>query len=617
MFIVVIALFTSLSSWARWAEPKDVGSVLQHWSIQMDVAADGSTSASYETIWRIQTEEGKINGSMREIEYNAFTDKVEILEAYTKTGKARHQVAKAAIEDRDKGEARDYDPVRVKSLVFPQVIVGSVLHLRYRITSSPAPIAGTWSLRFQFPPNVYIEKLTMRFEGPKKLTYNLYDPKGYLKLLVKPNRIMAKLRKAYPGHVIGEKDPYFDASGATTLLISTEPDWAAHFGSLAAEYEKALKDKPSSELQSKIRGWNEITDPAQQLERVMTYISKEFRYFGDWRRVRGGFVPRKLSEIEKSRYGDCKDLSTLLTVILRALGYSANVALIERGMTTWLAKPEDPIANFGAFNHAITKAHRNGKTWWLDPTNAVVTLQPYADIAGKPSWVLAKTTKRFERLPAIDPKHYEYEDTQTYNFQRDDVKVDVQADYRQQGAWRLAYNLLTNPRDKILFEVVDYYSEGQDLKDFKFVRSPPSDDSRRDLKDLRFDFTYWTPSVTYQTAVGRFFPLRDWGLSGAFYETQNRESDLQLADTPLMHRTRKVLKNVKGLGEPTTCELKSPWMDVKREVSYNKTHIEIRQDASVKIPVIKKTDYRSKEFLELQAQARKCFYRTGLVFKPL
>jgi hypothetical protein len=617
-FALFISLvYFSAPVWARWAEPKDVGSVLQEYNIQSEVADDGSSLTIYEQIWRIQTEEGKINGSVREIEYNAFTDKVEILEAYTRNIKSRHQVPPTAIEDRDKGESRDYDPVKVKSLVFPQVNVGSVLRLKYRVTSSPAPIPGMWSLHFSFPTGVLVEKLTFGVSATKKLAYNLYDPKGLLKLLVKPKRVMAHIRHTLPGQVVGEKDAYFDPSGVTTLLISTEPDWSKHFEPLQEEFDKILKEKLSDDLTKQIQSWNEIKNPQHQLISVLTYISRDFRYFGDWRRVRGGLVPRRLSEIEKSRYGDCKDLSTLLTAILRQLGYSANVSLVERGLSTWLNKPEDAIANVGAFNHAITKAQRNGETYWLDATNSVVSLIPFGDIAGKPAWVMNKATKSFERLPEIQSAQYAYSDTETYTFQSNDVKVDVQADYHSQGAFRVAYGLLTNPREKMLFDVVDYYSEGQDLKDFKFLRSPPVDPLMRELKDMRFEFVYWTPSVTYQTAVGRFFALRDGGLSGSFYETGNRESDLQLADTPLVHSSKKILKNVKGVGEGLNCELKSQWMDVKREVAFNKSDIEIKQSAIVKIPVIKKAEYQTRAFMELQAQARKCFYRTGLIFQPL
>jgi len=74
---------------------------------------------------------------------------------------------------------------------------------------------------------------------------------------------------------------------------------------------------------------------------------------------------------------------------------------------------------------------------------------------------------------------------------------------------------------------------------------------------------------------------------------------------------------VKGLGEPTTCELKSPWIDLKREVIFDKNDIQVVQQAVVKQQVILKKDYASKAFDELRNQARKCFYRTGLLFKTL
>ncbi len=156
------------------------------------------------------------------------------------------------------------------------------------------------------------------------------------------------------------------------------------------------------------------------------------------------------------------------------------------------------------------------------------------------------------------------------------------------------------------------YSEGQDLKGFKFRQASPS---HRELTDLHFDFVYTTPSITYQSPAGLFLPLKDGGLSGAFYETDGRESDLQLAETPLVHHSLKVLKNVKGVGDPSVCELTSPWMDIKRQVKYTDKDIEIVQDAVVKNPVILKKEYNSDAFVQFRDQARKCYYRSGLLFK--
>lgn len=615
--LLLLAL-VGFSAEARWATPKDVGSVLQEYDLNFDVEKDGSSTMECTQIWRIQTEEGKINSSLREIEYSAVTDKVEVLEAKTINGKTETPVASSAIEDRDRGESRDYDGTKVKSLAFPQVQVGSVLVLKYRVRSSPPPIPNQFSLRFVDPTGTLMEKSKIHVHSVKPIVFHLYDPLKNYSISGGRHDVTMRLRHMTPGQVVGEKDAYFHPSRFTTLVVSTEADWGKHFAPMIDEYEKILREKIPDSLASEVKSWKKIKEPAAQLMHVMEFLSRQFRYFGDWRRVRGGFVPRHLAEIDKSRYGDCKDLSTLLTRILRELGYKANVSLVDRGVTPWMDKPVEKIANVGAFNHAITRAEKDGHVWWLDATNAVVSLTPYADIAGKQTFVIRSQNPGFEKIPAVTPEQYQYEEVENYNFLGDhDVKVNVQADYRAMGGFRLAYGFLTNPRDKMLFDIVDYFSDGQELKDFKYVRTSLPPEAMRELKDLHFDFTYWTPSATYNASLGQFFPLKDGALSGGFYETAKRESDLSLAETPMIHHSKKILKNVKGLGEPTNCEIHSPWLDLKRQIIFDKTDIQVLQQATVKVPVILKKDYTSPAFLKLRKQARKCFYRTGLLFKTL
>lgn len=74
----------------------------------------------------------------------------------------------------------------------------------------------------------------------------------------------------------------------------------------------------------------------------MRYLHQRYRYLGDWRARNRSYVPFDLAQIEQNGYGDCKDLSILLTAMLREAGVTAN--------------------------HAIVQANIAGKIEWLDPT---------------------------------------------------------------------------------------------------------------------------------------------------------------------------------------------------------------------------------------------------------
>ncbi|WP_141556688.1 transglutaminase-like domain-containing protein, partial [Bacillus thuringiensis] len=59
---------------------------------------------------------------------------------------------------------------------------------------------------------------------------------------------------------------------------------------------------------------------AEQVAAFMQHINGHYRYLNDQRLAERGLVPFTLAEIEQHGYGDCKDLATLLTAMLRASG---------------------------------------------------------------------------------------------------------------------------------------------------------------------------------------------------------------------------------------------------------------------------------------------------------
>lgn len=610
LFLLIANLFWIQGAWARWANPNEEGAVLESYILTTKVRADGSYEQINEQLWHAQSEEGKLGLAVRQIEYNSFTDKVEVLEAKTINGKNSYPVPASAIEDRDKGEARDYDAVKVKSLVFPQVQVGSRLLLRYRIVVSPASLKGKWSTDFEIQPGLLIEKIRMEIESELPLTFavtggDFFDVKSTGKKLV------AKSKRPTQGQAVGEKNIYFSPERNHHLVITTDPVWSSFFAQVTDDFEKAL----SQPLPKDLKSWAAIkASDEEKILKTLEKISSGFRYFGDWRRVRGGYVPRSLTEIENSRYGDCKDLSLMLTRILREEGFRADVALVRRGPNPWVDEPAPKLPTLSLFNHAIVRAEKDGKVWWLDPTNAVASLVPAADIAGRSSWVLGKNAK-LDRIPTAVPQDYQYEDQSVYRFQKGGgVKVEVLSRQKKSAAAQLAYNLLTNPLERILFNVLEFYSDGNEIQESSFIRSPKS--SRR-LQDLEFSLSYQTQSVTYRTPAGLFFPLRETILSGAFFETRNRASDISIGEFPYTHQSERIFKDVKMLGEFKDCSVQSKWADLSRSVKNVGRDVHLRMETVLHRPTILQSEYDTAEFRRVQSEVRDCFYRVGLVFEPL
>jgi hypothetical protein len=112
--------------------------------------------------------------------------------------------------------------------------------------------------------------------------------------------------------------------------------------------------------------------------------------------------------------------------------------------------------------------------------------------------------------------------------------------------------------------------------------------------------------------------IPDGYLTGAFYETDTRESDLRLADTPFFFQGVRRLKNTKLVQEkPEPCKVESDWMTLERRIAVEGKDVAIYQNIELKRPFIAREEFRSAAFKKLQKATRKCFYHSGILVESL
>lgn len=617
MKYLILILAISSTANARWLTLKESGSVVEKFNVEYEVFKNGSWNQTVEYVTRVQSEDAKANTSLFPIEYNAFTDTVEVLEAFTQNGKEKIKVDPSAIEDRDKGESKDYDVQKVRSVVFPQVQIGSRLHIKYRVKTSKPLIEDRWSMQFSLGPGYYaIEKLTLKVKSEVPIFYHAQDRRDLVSIKQPTNKTLElKNIKVIPGWVHAEKDPVFHPGGNTEIFLSTHKEWPEFFTGLGAEYEKILSVPLPKDMLEWTKQAAKKKSNADKINFLMEKLSKDFRYFGDWRRHNGGFVPRPLAEISKSRYGDCKDLSALLTAMLRTLKMESQVALVRRGGNPWGIEPDYKLPGMNYFNHAVVHVQDGALEYWLDPTNPVMSLKAYPDISGRPAWLLG-AQGRFVRLPEARPEEFEHVHEYEYRFKDiDTVKVRLKADLKNLAPFDLANDLMLSPRTAVLSDTLEYFSEGQEIKSHKFILEPKTD---RLLKDMRVDLEYEAGRVTFSAGQASFWVIPDGFLQGAFYETEDRESDLQLSDQPYLFNGLRRLKDTKLVQEaPARCTIDSTWMAMDRQVMSEGRDVLIRQSVSLKKPFITRAEYRSPEFKKLQEDTKRCFYRSGILIEPI
>ncbi|WP_298562184.1 DUF3857 domain-containing protein [uncultured Aliiroseovarius sp.] len=105
-------------------------------------------------------------------------------------------------------------------------------------------------------------------------------------------------------------------------------------------------------------------DPKAQLRAALAYVQKEVRYTAVQLGV-GGFIPRDPARVLSRGFGDCKDMTVLLTSILYALDIDATPLLVN---TDYGAGLGDDIPRIRAFDHVVVRATVGERNYVLDPT---------------------------------------------------------------------------------------------------------------------------------------------------------------------------------------------------------------------------------------------------------
>lgn len=614
---LVILIFWTAPLFARWMTIQEAGTVVENFYLDFTVLKNGASTQTMDYTVRVQGEDAKVSASLFQIDYNALTDKVEILEAYTLNGKEKIPVEPSGIEDRDKGESKAYDAMKIRSVVFPQVQIGSKIHVRYSVTTSKPIMENRWSNDVTLSPSVFVEKFRLTVKSEVPIYFDVEDPHS---LLVKKQKDKFNVeftnKKVLQGWVHAEKEPYFHPSGFANIWLSTHKSWTEFYEGFDKDIAAVLNAPLPRALKPWVEKAKKNKDQKQQILALMGFMSHDFRYFGDWRRHDGGIVPRPLAEIEKSRYGDCKDLASLLVAMLRQLKIDANVALVRRGENAWGHEPDYKLPNMSHFNHAIVQAKVGAEVLWLDATNPVSSLEPFPDIAGRPAWILEPGKGHFERLPEAVSTNFVHFHDYEYNFKSiDAVNVMVNAHLTHMAPYHIANELLMAPRSEVLSDTLEYFTEGQAVHSFKYIKEPQTG---RALADMNLAIEYQAGRVTFHAGKDAFFVIPDGFLAGAFYETETRESDIRLADSPfLFHATRR-LKNTKLVQDrPEPCKLESEWMNLDRKIAVEGKDVVIYQDVNLKKPFITRAEYRSPAFKKLQMATRTCFYHSGVLVESL
>ena len=332
--------------------------------------ADGKFTNTMHTVRLVLAPEGKAEASATSIQYAKDAEKEQVLVAQViKADGPDIPVKPADIQDVEQdGDANIYDPNgRAIKITFSGLAVGDAVEVVHRLTRQLPTRPDYFNDVFAFQRMEPMLSTTYAVDGPasKPLVAELYHPERGAKVVATRQKVGDRIRYAWTARNAPQLVPETAMNFSTELpmlVVTTDPSWH-NFSKWWAEVTKPQMEL-TADLSAKVK---ELTKgkqtDAEKIKALFDFVSADIRYRGLGVGPRTGYTPRKASETYTSRWGVCRDVSILLTTMLRAEGFDAYPVLTNMG------DPVLPKVAYDGFNHAIVALKNKSGGWtYMDPT---------------------------------------------------------------------------------------------------------------------------------------------------------------------------------------------------------------------------------------------------------
>lgn len=244
-----------------------------------------------------------------------------------------------------------------------------------------------------------------RFEGyyeGREVSYSLKIPKGMVYSFKDGTKITDSLNTqlVFP-----------DSLDKFGVLHPSDIEAETHFVNWFENRTKKLLTigEDGAELIKSLKGVESSTDIAAEL---FYFVQDKIKYV-DIENGINAIVPRDCNETLKNGYGDCKDMATLLTALLRSAGFESHLAISRTN------SKEDTLdfPSISLGNHMISVLRLNDQWLFLDPTEDGCEFgDPSYQILGTEVLILSDSlSERFQRidnspyLPALLELNYKFD----------------------------------------------------------------------------------------------------------------------------------------------------------------------------------------------------------------
>jgi transglutaminase-like putative cysteine protease len=617
-FTFMLVLLGSTPLEARFATQKDAASEIQFFNRNIEVKEDGTLEEEIELKVKVLKELGTANLATQPLYYDQATQKLKITTAKSTDQGVNYSVDSDYIEDQPAfSQDESLSNYRQVLIAFPHLHTGTELYLKYQLNQKVPLLAGTLFADFIYGREGYWKTSKVKLSSAIPFSVVFNDPENFLDVQSgrdgKLQTLEISQRKPFIKQVLDEQDAALDNKAFPWVSISSLSDWKALIAKVTPEYERILA-QPLPELLDKVASQAAFgTDVFNKIDRATSLLAHELRYLGDWRNSAGSVFPNSLETIAKNRKGDCKDIAVATVAVLRKLGIRANVAWVRRG--GYQEYPNN-IPSTHLFNHAIVRIESLNQLLWVDPTNfASFSHGLFPDISDRWALPLMVNARERVRIPRIQPESSQLNIVEKVTLLKDRALVTGTVAESGAAAIQVTGASLRAPKEGVSGFLLRSLIDVNQAK--RWSVKYDSLDSRI-VQDFQFYYEYEKRAhPLLKTSRGPAHLIQNPALISKYLSpTQERVSDLVLADLPNSLTRTTVLSNVKWVGQADfNCKLDSPWLSASRQVSNTKSGVEVVEKITVKSAWIPNVELKTREFSQLQNQLEDCFIPAAILFK--
>ncbi len=305
-----------------------------------------------------------------------------------------------------------YSDHKQKQFFFPAVQADAITSLQYTEKSTDPHFLGTFF--FSSPVPVLDAQFTVDVPDNVEITYTLLglpneaisfkqSKKGNRQIYTWSAKDMKKMEFEANAPNVSYYEPHIAIYINKVKTADQEIEILQNTKSLYKWYSELVKNinpQTDPQLQSIVQKLiKDVPDKTEQIKQIFQWVQSNIKYIA-FEDGLGGFVPRDAAEVCQKKYGDCKDMSSIIVEMLKIADIPAYL--------TWIGTRDRPYSYHNVpspivDNHMIAATKINGEYVFLDATGEYLPFQlPTSMIQGKEAMIgLNKNDFEIVKVPVI------------------------------------------------------------------------------------------------------------------------------------------------------------------------------------------------------------------------